>query len=69
MAYHLRPSCDSYFVESHEDRARTIREEEREHQRYINRQTQIAIGENLSEMDSEAYGPEILSHMERMEVK
>ncbi|KAL8801175.1 MAG: hypothetical protein Q9200_007022 [Gallowayella weberi] len=69
MAYLVRPTCDSYFVESHEDRARAIREEEREHRRYINRQTQIAIGENLSEMDSEAYGTDILSHMEKMELE
>ncbi len=68
MTCQMRPTCDSYFVESHEDRARAIREQEREHEKYFKRQTQKAIGENLSEMDSEAYGAEILSHMERMEV-
>ncbi|KAL8905184.1 MAG: hypothetical protein Q9171_006771 [Xanthocarpia ochracea] len=69
MTCQIRPTCDSYFVDSHEDRARAIREEEREHEKYFKRQTQKAIGENLSEMDSEAYGAEILSHMERMEVE
>ncbi|KAL8773686.1 MAG: hypothetical protein Q9209_001452 [Squamulea sp. 1 TL-2023] len=69
MAYRVRPACDSYFVESHEDRARAIREEEREHEKYIKRQTQKQMGEELSAIDSETYGAEILSHMERMEVE
>ncbi|KAL8846408.1 MAG: hypothetical protein Q9221_008489 [Calogaya cf. arnoldii] len=69
MPYQTRPTCDSYFVESHEERARAIREEEREHEKYFKRQTQKAIGQNLSEMDSEAYGADILSHMEKMEVE
>ncbi|KAL8646035.1 MAG: hypothetical protein Q9226_007040 [Calogaya cf. arnoldii] len=69
MPYQTRPTCDSYFVESHEERARAIREEEREHEKYFKRQTQKAIGHNLSEMDSEAYGADILSHMEKMEVE
>ncbi|KAL8998257.1 MAG: hypothetical protein Q9169_002661 [Polycauliona sp. 2 TL-2023] len=68
MPYQIRPTCDSYFVESHEERARAIREEEREHEKYFKRQTQKAIGQNLSDIDSEAYGADILSHMERMEV-
>lgn len=69
MPYQTRPTCDSYFVESHEERARAIREQEREHEKYYKRQTQKAIGQNLSDMDNEAYGADILSHMEKMEVR
>lgn len=68
MAYQLRPTCDSYFVENHDDRAKAVRDEMRERERFVHKQTQKAIAEDLSDLVSEEYGPEVLEHMERMEV-
>ncbi|KAL8949687.1 MAG: hypothetical protein Q9222_004228 [Ikaeria aurantiellina] len=69
MAYQSRPPCDSYFVESHNERSRAVRDEIKEQEAYVKRQTQIAIAQNLSEMDSQEYGAEILQHMEQMEME
>ena len=68
MAYQMRPPCNSYFVDSHEEHARAMREEMREREKHIKRQTQIAIGQDLSEQESQEYGSDILQHMENMEV-
>lgn len=68
MAYQTRPVCDSYFVESHDDRARAIRDEIREHENLVKKQTQLAIADDLSDLASHEYGAEVLQHMERMEV-
>ncbi|KAL8658857.1 MAG: hypothetical protein Q9202_007394 [Teloschistes flavicans] len=68
MAYQLRPTCDSYFVENHDDRAKAVRDEMRERERFVHKQTQKAIAEDLSDLVSEEYGPEVLEHMERMEL-
>ena len=68
MAYQPRQVCDSYFVESHDDRARSMRDEMKEHEILVKKQTQLAIADDLSDMVSQEYGAEILQHMERMEV-
>ena len=69
MAYQARSQCDSYFVESHDDRARAFREDMRERERLMKRQTQLAIAEDLSNLTSAEYREDILHHMEKMEVK
>ena len=66
---HCKQSCDSYFVESHNDRARRFRDETREQERFAKRQTQLAIAEELSQLASDEYLIDILAHMEDMEVK
>lgn len=69
MAYHqYRPACDSYFVENHDDRAKAVRREMKERERFVHKQTQIAIGADMSELVSAEYGPDILEHMAKMEV-
>ncbi|KAL9026389.1 MAG: hypothetical protein Q9196_004934 [Gyalolechia fulgens] len=67
MAYQPRTVCDSYFVEAYDDPARSIREETRERENLVKKQTQIAIAEDLSELASYEYGADVLQHMERME--
>ncbi|KAI4217502.1 MAG: hypothetical protein LQ351_000097 [Letrouitia transgressa] len=69
MACHSRPQCDSYFVESHDDRARACREDLRERERLMKRQTQIAIAQELSDLTSAEYREDILQHMEQMELE
>lgn len=68
MAYSARPVCDSYFVESHDDSARALRAEIREHENVVKKQTQMAMADDLSDLISQEYGAEVLQHMERMEV-
>ena len=68
MAYYHK-QCDSYFVESHEDQEKRLREELREHDRRQKWQTQHAIAEDLSQMTSCEYRDDALRHMETMEVK
>ena len=68
MAY-LQGSCDSYFVESHEERGRSYREALRERERHVKRQTQLAIAEELSQIASVEYYQDVLEHMEAMEVR
>lgn len=68
MAYYQQ-TCDSYFVESHEDREKRFRDEVRARERFAKRQTQLAIAEELSQLASQEYESEILHHMEAMEVK
>lgn len=68
MAYQSRPQCDTYFVESHDDRARAFREDLRERERLMKRQTQLAIAQELSDLTSAEYREDILQHMEKMEV-
>ena len=61
--------CDSgYFVESHNDRERQLREQMRDHERFTRMHTQRELGEKLSYLDKCEYGDEILLHMEDMEV-
>ncbi|KAL8834524.1 MAG: hypothetical protein Q9170_003706 [Blastenia crenularia] len=67
MAYQYRPMCDSYFVESHDDHARAIRDEIRGRETLIKKRTQVAIADKLSVLTSDEYGDDILQHMERME--
>ena len=67
MAYYQQ-TCDSYFVDSHEDRERRFRDEVREHERVAKRQTQLTIAEELSQLASHEYQADILQHMENMEV-
>lgn len=67
MAYYTEP-CDSYFVESHDDQARAIRDGIRQREKKKNRQTQAAIADELSLLTSNEFREDILQHMERMEV-
>lgn len=63
--------CDSYFVENHDDDdgmfARAAAE--REQQRQMAKVTQKALAEELSQATADEYQEDILSHMERMEVR
>ena len=68
MAYYQQTS-DDYFVKSHNDHERQLRDDLRERERYEKRQTQISIAEELSQIASEEYLADILLHMEDMEVK
>ena len=68
MAY-LQGSCDSYFVESHDERGKPYREALRERERHVKRQTQLAIAEELSQIVSVEYYEDVLEHMESMEVR
>ena len=68
MAY-SQYTCDSYFVESHEDREKRFRDEIRERERFAKRQTQYAIAEELSQLASQEYLTDVLQHMEDMEVE
>ncbi|KAL8968564.1 MAG: hypothetical protein Q9183_002406 [Haloplaca sp. 2 TL-2023] len=68
MNYQQRPMCDSYFVDSHDSRARAIRDELREHERHVQQEKQTSLALCLSDLTSEEYGPEILEHMQTMEL-
>ena len=68
MAYYQQ-TCDSYFVESHNDHEKRVREEFKERERFEKRQTQLAIAEELSELTSQEYRTDVLLHMEEMEVR
>ena len=68
MAYYQQ-TCDSYFVESHDDREKRYLEEAKERERFAKRQAQLAIADELSQLASQEYRADILSHMEYMEVK
>ncbi|KAL9007515.1 MAG: hypothetical protein Q9173_007235 [Seirophora scorigena] len=69
MAYQARPVCDSYFVEAHDEHARSLRAERREHENMLKRQRQLAMAEDLSDQVSREYGADVLQHMERMELE
>ncbi|MCJ1365029.1 hypothetical protein MMC16_004148 [Acarospora aff. strigata] len=62
-------TCDSYFVEPERYDVVAARAEEKERAKFIARERQIAIGEELSYLAKEEYQDDILSHMEQMEVK
>lgn len=68
MSYHQQ-TCDSYFVDSYDDREKRFRDEIRERERFANHQTQLAIAEELSQLASYEYVADVLVHMEDMEVK
>lgn len=67
MAYYQQP-CDSYFVESHDDRETRYRQQMRERESHTKRQMQLAIADELSQQASYEYRSQILEHMEMMEV-
>ncbi|KAI4119741.1 MAG: hypothetical protein LQ345_000415 [Seirophora villosa] len=68
MAYQTRPVCDSYFVEAHDEHARSLWAERREHENMLKRQRQLTMAEDLSDQVSREYGADVLQHMERMEL-
>ena len=68
MAYYQQP-CDSYFVESHDNREKRIRDELREREKHAKIHTQLAIAEELSQLASYEYRDDILLQMENMEVR
>ncbi len=61
--------CGSYFVETDNHNVFAARVEEKERAKFIARERQLAIGEELSCQAKEEYQEEILSHMEQMEVR
>ena len=61
--------CDSYFIESHDDQERRLREEKRERERQFKRQIQVTKAEDLSRLASEEYRADHLQQMEIMEVR
>jgi hypothetical protein len=67
MAFHPArfPTCDSYFVESHED---DFRVSSQDHGKFVARERQLAMAQELSRLASEEYQEDILSHMEQMDV-
>ncbi|KAI9810045.1 MAG: hypothetical protein M1827_006743 [Pycnora praestabilis] len=72
MAYHVlsKPGhqlCDSYFVESHDDGVFAAQAERREQQKYIARERQLAIAEELSNVAMDQLLEDHLEHMEHME--
>lgn len=62
-------ACDSYFVETDPYDAAVVRAEEKERAKFVARERQIAIGEELSYLAREEYQEDHLAHMEQMEVK
>jgi hypothetical protein len=62
-------TCGSYFVETDHYDAAAARAEEKERAKFIARERQIAIGEELSYLAREEYQEDHLAHMEQMEVK
>lgn len=68
MAYYAQ-SCNSYFMESHEDNARRYRDEWREQDRQAKHHVQMAIAEDLSVGVSSEYRDDVHQHMEKMEVR
>ena len=67
MAYCPR-SYDDYFVESYDDHGKPYRENAKVQEQQKKREIQCAIAEELSQLASEEYRDDILSHMEKMEV-
>lgn len=65
----FRPPCESYFVESHDEFDRPIRNDRAEYVRRMNLLTQGAIATELSQQAREQYLDDILQHMEKMEVR
>jgi hypothetical protein len=59
------PPCDSYFVESHDS---DYRIDAQEHAKFVARERQLAMAEELSRLASVEYQDDILSHMEQMDV-
>ncbi|KAL2038303.1 hypothetical protein N7G274_008952 [Stereocaulon virgatum] len=66
MVYYQQP-CDSYFVESHDDRETRYRQQMRERESHTKRQMQLAIADDLSQQASYEYRSQIIKHMEMME--
>lgn len=66
---HFHPLCESYFVESHDERGRRVQNDRLEDIRRINLLTQGAIATELSQQAREEYLDDILQHMETMEVR
>ena len=67
MAYYTQ-QCDSYFVESHGNQEKIIRDGIRQREKQRKQQTQAAIAEELSLLTSDEYREDVLQHMETMEV-
>jgi hypothetical protein len=59
------PSCDSYFVESQDC---DFRVDAQDHAKFVARERQLAMAEELSRLASHEYQEDILSHMEQMDV-
>lgn len=68
MAY-CPQSYDDYFVESYDDRGKVIREKMRQVEQHRKREVQLGIAEELSQLVSEEYRDDILSHMEKTELE
>lgn len=66
---HFYPPCESYFVESHDECGRPIRDDGLERRRRMNLLTQGAIAATLSQQARDEYLDDILHHMEKMEVR
>ena len=65
---HFHPRCESYFVESHDECGRRVRNDRLDDIRRMNLLTQGAIATELSQQAREEYLDDILHHMETMEV-
>lgn len=61
--------CESYFVESHDGCGRQARNEKLEEMRRKQLYMQGAMATELSQQTRDEYLDEILSHMEKMEVR
>lgn len=68
MAYYP-PSYDDYYVETYEDLGKPFRERGQLEEQHRKREKQLAIAEELSQLASEEYRDDIVSHMETMEVR
>ncbi|MCJ1271791.1 hypothetical protein MMC22_011696 [Lobaria immixta] len=64
---HFRPPCESYFVESHDECGRQVRNDRIEQMRKTNLLTQGTIASALSQQARDEYLDDILHHMEKME--
>lgn len=72
MAYQKRPTssyqpCDTFFVESY-DSAPAPRIDPKEHAKFIARERQYAIADELSRITSDDFRDDIVSHMLDMDV-
>ena len=68
MAYYPQP-CDSYFIESYDERGRFYRDEMRDRERQAKRQKQNAIADQLSSIATQEFREDHLRQMEMLEVK
>lgn len=67
MAYCPQP-YDDYFVESYDNRGKTFREKLKQDGQRRKREIQYSIAEELSQLASDEYRDDILSHMVKTEV-